>query len=105
MLGWGYTTKQAKVIFKAWKQGKINMEKQVIDKIFKMADGNNHGCKQGMSMGRSINHAVDEIFAKRYFSAQFSIDCFASAIEPYERTVEFNRQGTEYLKSIQAANA
>ena len=105
MLGWGYTTKQAKVVYRAWREGKVNMEKRVMDKIFEMADGNNYGCRQGIGMGKSINEAVNEIFANYYHRAQFSIDCFAAAIEPYERTVEFNRQGTERLKAIQAANA
>ena len=105
MENWGYSTRQCKVIFAAWKQGKIEVEKRVMDKIFEMADGNNCGCWRGISMGRSINQAVDEIFAKYYHRAQFSIDCFAAAIDSYEKTVEFNRQATERLKAIQVANA
>ena len=105
MLGWGYTTKQAKVIYKAWKQGKIEMEKQVMDKIFELADGNNRSCREGLSLGQSINEAVQAIFSNNYRLAERNIGYFANGIDSYERTTEINRMATVRIKAMLAANA
>ncbi|MBR3690091.1 MAG: hypothetical protein IKL97_03205, partial [Eggerthellaceae bacterium] len=93
MDAFGYTTKQAKVVFKAWKQGKVEADKQVIDKIFKLADGKNHGVRIGTNMGIAVISAVDAIFRNDYRTAQKGIDRFAFCIEGYDWGMAINAEG------------
>ena len=75
------TTKQVNVIFRAWKSGKIEAEKRIIETMYTMVrnqgrDGSGSFLER---MDRGIRGAIDAIFSGDFAKAQECIDAFAAA--------------------------
>lgn len=76
----GYTRKQAGVIYRAFKEGKITMEKATVSKLYDWAD--DFGIDYNGSVNRimqSVHIAIDAIFEGDYEKAQNEINAFAAA--------------------------
>ena len=76
----GYTRKQAGVIYRAVKEGKIEMEKPAISKLYDWAD--DFGIDYNGSINRimhEVHIAIDAIFEGDYEKAQAYVNAFAAA--------------------------
>lgn len=76
----GYTRKQAGVIYRAVKEGKIEMEKAAVSKLYDWAD--DFGIDYNGSVNRimqDVHIAIDAIFAGDYEKAQAHVNAFAAA--------------------------
>lgn len=78
-----YTTKQAGVVYRAFKEGKIEMTKGDASKLYDFAGSvevlNTNSAKVVETIAYAIRNAVDAIFAGDYATAQTSIDNFIVA--------------------------
>ena len=99
----GYSRKQANVIYRAFKEGKIEVDKATMGKIYEYAD-RPIGCnRDGWGVKHAIDAAVHEIKMGCYRDAQRAIASFAYSMEGMERLEAFNARNHELLvRSLQA---
>lgn len=78
-----YSRKQAGVIYRAWKDGKIEMAKEDANKLYDYVGEievyNTNAMKIVETIAYAIRNAVDAIFADNYKAAQVSINNFVAA--------------------------
>ena len=75
------TKKQVNVIYGAWRSGKVEAEKQVVDTMYAMVRNQGRDGSQSLlgKMDGAIRGAIDAIFAGDFAKAQRCIDAFAEA--------------------------
>ena len=69
-----YTRKQAGVIYRACKEGKLSLDKECISVIYDLADEYVSDVTNGQKLSAGIRDAIDRIFANDYKGAQTAID-------------------------------
>lgn len=88
---YNFSKKQAGVIYKTWRQNKIDASKHVINKIYEFAENGIKGFgRNSFSMNDAIYGTVNAIFEGDYEKAQRQIDHFAHQLEEYELTERIN---------------
>ena len=97
-MDYSFSMKQAGVVYKAWKQGKIEVEKHVINKIYEFADDGIKGWSGTcFNMNHAIQDAVSLIVKDRFEEAQRKIDYFASELRHYEWVQSKNAKALKEL--------
>ena len=82
---YGFTKKQVNVVYKAWKQGKIEADKHTISKMYDLAENGIFGrSASSYDMHYAITNETSLIIKGGYESAQREIDNFASELKHYE---------------------
>ena len=78
-----YTRKQMGVIYRAVKEGKLELEKRDISYLYDMADGietnNTNELQKADALYYGMRNAIDAIFAGDYEAAMASIDNMLAA--------------------------
>lgn len=99
-----FTKKQVGVVYKAWKQGKVEIEKQTVNKIYDLAENGISGYSRScFCMNHAIKKAVSLILKGRYEEAQKQLDYFAHNLRHYEWVQKVNAEGAAKIRALRAA--
>ena len=78
-----YSKKQMGVVYRAYKEGKISMDKLDVTYLYNCADGlfvsNTNDLQRAETLYYGMRNALDAIFAGDYASAQTAIDNMIAA--------------------------
>lgn len=97
------TSKQANVVRRAWENGEIAIDANVIEKMLFFADNTDfYWSKESINMAKNISEAVGYIIRKRFSRAQKYMDAFAYWIEQKE---DFDAKQARYMAEADARKA
>lgn len=94
--------KQANVIYRAWKEGKIEISEHALEMIYYYTE-HEFGCRNNcFDMYHSLRNAVGSIIRNELKSAQRSINSFMYSLNDNERLDLLNEKMHEKLKLMQS---